>query len=160
LGILLGELGRHEEALAALRKAITLKPDDPELHWDLAHELLRKEDFAAARAAYQRCHEVSAKHPTWQRRSVEWMRRTERLARLAPRAAAVLQGKDRPADADEQLLFAFLYQLKSRRLWAASARFWVEAFAAQPAWAEDLVVADRYSAACAAALAGCGKGAD
>src|SRR5207253_2192221 len=42
----------------------------------------------------------------------------------------------------------------------ASARFAAEAFSRAPALAEDLRSHERYNAACAAALAGCGLGED
>jgi len=47
-----------------------------------------------------------------------------------------------------------------KHLYAASARFYAEAFADQPQLAEDLDEGHRYNAACAAALAGSGKGKD
>jgi hypothetical protein len=45
-------------------------------------------------------------------------------------------------------------------LYAAAARFFDEAFAAQSSLADDLSSQHRYNAACAAALAGCGQGKD
>jgi serine/threonine-protein kinase len=53
---------------------------------------------------------------------------------------------------------ARLCALKKRH--AAAARFYAEAFAAQPKLADDLQTQDRYNAACAAALAAAGQGAD
>ena len=47
-----------------------------------------------------------------------------------------------------------------KRLHGASARLWQEAFALDPRPASNLAAGHRYNAACAAALAGCGKGAD
>jgi hypothetical protein len=46
-----------------------------------------------------------------------------------------------------------------RKQYAAAARFYEEAFTAQPKLAEELN-SHRYNAACAAALAGCGQGKD
>jgi serine/threonine-protein kinase len=46
-----------------------------------------------------------------------------------------------------------------RRL-AAAARFYGDAFAADPKLADDLKASHRYNAACYAALAGCGQGKD
>jgi serine/threonine-protein kinase len=42
----------------------------------------------------------------------------------------------------------------------AAARFYADAFAAQPKLTEDLGAQHRYKATCAAALAGCGQGKD
>jgi hypothetical protein len=47
-----------------------------------------------------------------------------------------------------------------KRLYAASARFYAEAFADQPRLAEDSQKGHRYDAACAAALAAAGRGQD
>ena len=47
-----------------------------------------------------------------------------------------------------------------KKLHGASARFWAEAFQAQPKLADDMQVQNRYNAACAAALAGSGQGKD
>ena len=47
-----------------------------------------------------------------------------------------------------------------KKLHGASARFWAEAFQAQPKLVEDMQAQNRYNAACAAALAGCGQGKD
>jgi hypothetical protein len=80
----------------------------------------------------------------------------ERQAGLAARLAAVLRGSDRPKDAQEGLAFAALCQDTGR--YASAARLLAGAFEAQPALAEDVKAGHRYTAACAAALAGCGKG--
>ena len=47
-----------------------------------------------------------------------------------------------------------------RALHAHAARMWAEAFQTDPMLAEDMRVQNRYNAACAAALAGCGQGKD
>jgi serine/threonine-protein kinase len=83
---------------------------------------------------------------------------TERQASLAARLQAVLAGKLKPADVAEMLGFAQLCYEK--KLQNASARFWSQAFQAQPKLADDMQVQHRYNAACAAALAGCGQGKD
>ena len=48
----------------------------------------------------------------------------------------------------------------NKKLHGASARLWAEAFRPQPKLAEDMQAQNRYNAACAAALAGCGQGKD
>jgi serine/threonine-protein kinase len=47
-----------------------------------------------------------------------------------------------------------------KQQYAAAARLYAAAFAADPKLAEDLRAGHRYNAACAAALAGCGQGTD
>ncbi len=83
---------------------------------------------------------------------------TERQARLAARLPAVLSGKLRPTDAAESLGFAQLCY--NRKLHGSAARLWTEAFQADPKLADDMRTQNRYNAACAAALAGCGQGKD
>jgi serine/threonine-protein kinase len=87
------------------------------------------------------------------------IRKAEQLARLDDRLGEVLQGKDQPKGAAERLAFAQLCQVY-RKQYTAAARFYGEAFAAQPALADALAAGNRYNAACAAALAGCGQGQD
>ncbi len=84
--------------------------------------------------------------------------RTEHRAPLAPGFQAVLVGKLKPGDAEEMLGFAQLCHWK--KFYGASARLWAEAFEAQPKLAEDMEARNRYNAACAAAMAGCGQGED
>ncbi len=71
---------------------------------------------------------------------------------------AILRGEAAPADAFQQVRFAFFCQ-HYKRLDATAARYYADAFAAEPSLAWPLNGA-RYNAACAAALAGCGQGED
>ncbi len=65
-----------------------------------------------------------------------------------------LAGKTTPASPAERIELAALCSLKGLK--RAAARFYQEALTAEP----KLGAAHRYNAACAAALAGCGKGKD
>jgi hypothetical protein len=71
---------------------------------------------------------------------------------------AVLRGDDRPASATEVAAFAQLSQAKE--LYVAAARFWGELSAGGSEVMGDLSAGYRYNAACAAALAGSGRGKD
>jgi hypothetical protein len=82
------------------------------------------------------------------------VRQCERLVELDEKLPGFRTGKTRPASADEQIELAGLCTLK--RMNGAAARFYDQAFAAEP----KLVAPNRYSAACVAALAGCGQGKD
>jgi hypothetical protein len=86
------------------------------------------------------------------------VRHCERLAELDDRLPDLLAGKTTPASADERVELAALCAVK--RLHRAAARFYAEAFAAQRPLEDDLGAGHRYNAACAAALAGSGQGAD
>jgi serine/threonine-protein kinase len=77
---------------------------------------------------------------------------------LEARLPAILPGKEKPANAAEQIEFAGLCLLTKR--YAAAARFYRDAFTAEPKRAEDGQRNSRYLGARAAALAGCGEGRD
>src|SRR4029077_11946126 len=98
-----------------------------------------------------------ATHP-----SREWARQLrqqcQRFAILDASLPAILSGTEKPANAAEQLELAQLCVLKTN--YAAAARFFRDAFTAEPKRAEAVPEATRYNAACAAALAGCGQGKD
>lgn len=107
----------------------------------------------------------SSEKPSWAGRVSSPMREGARLAakkirqiESEPNLPAVLRGEVKPAGAAELLGYAEL--CAARKLFAASARLFGEAFAADPALAGDLESAHRYNAACYAARAGCGHEAD
>jgi serine/threonine-protein kinase len=82
------------------------------------------------------------------------------LAALEPRLPRILKGEEQPADAAERLVLASFCQQEDKKLYAVAARWYAEAFAADPKLLAGRPFADRYNAACAAALAGCGQGQD
>jgi len=157
-GIALVMQGKLEEAIAEYRTALRLKPDHAEAHCNLGHVLRAQGRFVEALAELKRGHELGSKNPNWHDPSAEWVRETERLVELDRKLPAILVGNARPSDALETLGFAQVCYAK--KLHGPSARFWAEAFQAQPMLAEDMQVGNRYNAACAAALAGSGQGKD
>src|SRR5262249_29499420 len=64
-----------------------------------------------------------------------------------------------PANAAERLELAFLCT-RHKKLYVAAIRWSTEASLDQPKLADNLEARHRYTAACAAALAGCGQGED
>jgi tetratricopeptide (TPR) repeat protein len=158
LAIALKQQGALDEAIAAYREAIRLEPDFAEAHCNLGGVLRGKAAFAESLAAYRRGHELGSRRPNWRYPSAQWVREAERLVELDRRLAAILRGQARPRDAGEQIELAQICY--SKKLYAGEARFYAEAFAAEPKRAADLEAGHRYAAACAAALAGCGRGAD
>jgi tetratricopeptide (TPR) repeat protein len=149
-----------DEAIAEYREAVRLKQDYAEAHCNLGQVLQAQGQFAEAVAELKRGHELGSRRPGWRNPSAQWVRHAERLAELDARLPQLLKGEAQPVDTAERLTLAALCQLPAKKLYAASARWYCEAFAAQPAPAEDLSSGNRYSAACAAALAGCGQGQD
>jgi serine/threonine protein kinase len=86
------------------------------------------------------------------------VRQAERLVELEKSLPSLLTGRVKAADTGESLLLARMCY--NKQLQGASARFWEDAFRSEPKLADDMNVQNRYNAACAAALAGCGKGND
>jgi Tfp pilus assembly protein PilF len=151
--------GWAEEAIEMFQKAIAFKQDYAEAHCNLGLCLVRIGKFAEGRAELQRGHELGSKQPKWRYPSEQWVRNTDALIELDGKLSRILAGKDKPANDGERLALANLCQ-QVKHSNAAAARFFAEAFANQPKLAEDLAAHHRYNAACAAALAGCGQGAD
>jgi serine/threonine-protein kinase len=158
LGISLYRQGKRDEAAAAYREAIRLKPDHAEAHCNLGQLLLQRGQPREALAEYRRGHELGSKRPDWPYPSAEWVRQAERMVALQSRLKAVLRGDDKPKDAVEGLGFADLaYRAKQ---FSPSARMYAAAFQADPMLADDMKAVNRYNAACAAALAGAGPAED
>jgi tetratricopeptide (TPR) repeat protein/tRNA A-37 threonylcarbamoyl transferase component Bud32 len=149
---------RPDEAIAEYREGIRLNKDFPEAYLDLGQLLQRQGQFRQAAEAYRRGHEIGSRRPGWSFPSAAWLRMAENLADVDSRRPGVLQGQEQPQDARERLALAQVCM--SRGQLAASARWYAEAFAAQPKVADDVDTGYRFSAAGAAALAGCGQGKD
>jgi tetratricopeptide (TPR) repeat protein/serine/threonine protein kinase len=155
LGVVLSEKGEQEKAIKEYREAIHLDPNLAEAHCNLGHVLRQQGQFAEALAELTRGHELGSKRPDWRYPSAQWVREAEQFVALDAKLQRVLKGEAQPADSAEQLALAKLCQ-EHKKLNAAAARFYEEAFAAEP----KLVAPNRYNAACVAALAGCGQGKD
>jgi tetratricopeptide (TPR) repeat protein/predicted Ser/Thr protein kinase len=156
LGSTLMDKGLLDEAVAEYREAIRLKPNLALAHKNLGVTLTNKGLLDEAAAELREAIRIQ---PNYAEAS-EQLCRVEGMARLANRLPAVLGGKDRPRDTAESIGFAELCNVAFQKRYAAAARFYAEAFAAEPKLAEQLDDGHRYNAACAAALAGCGRGED
>jgi tetratricopeptide (TPR) repeat protein/serine/threonine protein kinase len=159
LGNALRDKGDLEGAVACFRRAIALDPNYAEAHCNLGLVLRRQGQLAETLACLKRGHELGSKRPDWRYPSAQWVRQAERLVALDRKLAAVLKDPGQPADAAERLAFAQLCQ-QYKKLPRAAARFYADAFAAEPKLAADLRAGHRYNAACAAALAAAGQGED
>src|SRR5439155_24808782 len=139
------------------REAIRLKEDWPEAHCNLGDALMQQGQFRQAVPEFRLGHELGSKNPRWLYPSAQWLRNAERLAQLDMRLPRILKGEDRPADAAERVQLGWLCQQQYKQLNAAAARFYAEAFAAEPKLADDDSTNHRYNAACAAARASSGQ---
>jgi tetratricopeptide (TPR) repeat protein/tRNA A-37 threonylcarbamoyl transferase component Bud32 len=151
--------GQWDEAIRSYREVIRLQKDYAEAHCNLGHTLRDQGKFAEALDALKRGHRLGSRNPRWRYPSGQWVQQCERLVELDAKLPAILKEKAKPADVPEQLGLAFLCQQYKKR-YAAAARFYADAFAAEPEHAKDLHYRHRYNAACAAALAAAGRGED
>src|SRR5262249_22968592 len=94
----------------------------------------------------------------WRYPSAQWVKDCERLVELDARLPAILNGEAQPAGARERIDYAEVCYYK--KLYASSARFMADAFAAEPGLADEVHNHRRSNAACVAVLTGSGQGAD
>jgi tetratricopeptide (TPR) repeat protein len=159
LGNALQAKGDLDGAIRCFRTTIELDPGNINAHGALGQALLAQGRFAEARTATQNALQLlKPEHPLHPVASQQ-LRACEMFLALDAKLPAVLKGETEPADVDEQIGLAKLCQEYKKR-YAVAARFYADAFAAEPKVADDLRTQHRYNAACAAALAGCGKGKD
>jgi Tfp pilus assembly protein PilF len=156
LGAGLSDKGRLDEAIAEYREAILLDKDNAVAHYNLGYALRKKGRLDEAIAEYREAIRIKKDFPEAHNNLGIALRVKGALDKLP----GILKGEARPADAAECLALAELCQQPYQSRYAASARFFGDAFAAEPKLADDLDALHRYNAACAAALAGCGQGND
>jgi tetratricopeptide (TPR) repeat protein len=159
LGRTLQVKGQLDEAIQPYRAAIRLRPDLAEAHCNLGQLLREKGQYEEALSLLRRGHELGSRQPGWRYPSAQWVAELKPLADRDRRAIAVLKGEEKAKNASELLRLAHFCSTQKRHP-AAAARLYADAFAAEPELADDLAEGDRYRAARAAALAGCGKGRD
>jgi tetratricopeptide (TPR) repeat protein len=158
LGNALRDKGRAEEAIACYQRAIEADPNSAEAHCNLGGVLKSQGRFAESLAAFQRGHKLGMKRPGWPFPSAQWVREAERLAALEGKLSAFLKGELTPENTGEYLVLVAICQ--DKKLHRAASRLYAAAFAAEPKLADDPLVPHRYNAACHAALAAAGQGAD
>jgi tetratricopeptide (TPR) repeat protein len=165
----------HPEALYQLGKALQERGDlagAVAAFWQAAKHVshFQKAHAAVATAQLQRGRLTEARDETLLCTVLPWdatqraafqrqLKLCDRMLALEARLSAIRRGESRPANAAEQRELARLCQ-DYRREYASAVRLYADAFAAQPALADDLAAQDRYRAARAAALAGCGRSED
>jgi serine/threonine-protein kinase len=159
LGLALEALGKLAEAVAEHQKAVAIDPGYAEGYGRLAGALLQRGDLAEAQRAAQRCLQLLPPEHPLRDFATQRLRRCEAALAMDAKLPAILRREARPANAAETLAFAE-FCLQCKQLHAAAARFYADAFAAEPQLAADPRQAHRYNAACSAALAAAGQGKD
>jgi serine/threonine-protein kinase len=147
------------EAEKVYRQAIGVYPSLPNAHRNLGVVLRQQGRFAEALAAHHRCQELSRREPHLGPKAARAVAESRRLVALDAKLPKVLKGESQPTSPSEQLELAWFCQTY-KALVLTAARFYGEAFTAQPELADDLQRQCRFDAACAAAQAGCGQGKD
>jgi tetratricopeptide (TPR) repeat protein len=149
--------GKHEDALAAYRKAIELAPDNARAHLALG-ALLRQtgrldESIAALRQAIRL-------NPLLEGAFTELGDALAEKGRLDEAIACYRKAlQTDPPDRVEPLL-GLGKALASKQQYTAAARSYARAFVVAPKRADDLLAGQRSRAAEVAARAGCGQGKD
>ena len=115
-------------AISAYREALRRGPDNPAAHDELGIALRGRGRLDEALPEFERAVAMAPRVPEFSRE----LAATRRHQVLAPRLPAVLRGVDRPAKATEWLDFAYICD--NRKLHAAAARMFAEAFKADPRW--------------------------
>jgi Flp pilus assembly protein TadD len=159
LGWVLQQKGELEGAVAEFKEAVRLDPKYALAHNNLGWVLQQKGDLDGAVSSYREAVRLDPK----QQYAVANLPRAERMRALLPRLPGVLAGTDRPATAAEAVGFAELLGEPFQRRYAAAARFFEQAFSADPALADVFTSTGgghRYDAACYAARAARGEGVD
>src|SRR5262245_10321237 len=156
LGIVRLEQKRLGDAVACFRKAVELDPKFGEAHGALGQALMKQGMFVEAAAATQKALDLLPKdYPSRilidaQRRRCEIMQeREEALSRI------LAGGKDEADGTDLVVLAKMCRQYKER--YATATMLFRRGFESKPD-GPALAQLNRYDAACAAALAGVGKG--
>jgi hypothetical protein len=126
-------------------------------HTNLGAALLQLGRFTQAEASLRRGLELLPSGAALRPVASRQLQQCQRWQTLEQNLPAVLSGQ-LPARVAERLDYAQLCAVTRRH--QASARLYAEAFNADARLADPLQAGHRYDAACAAAQAGCGKGAD
>jgi tetratricopeptide (TPR) repeat protein len=149
LGYVLCAAGRPEEAIAACREAVRLDPGFSRGYANLARALNLVGRYAEAVEALRKARELEPDNTDYAR----WLRLAEAAAALEKRLPEMVEGRNEPSSPAEALALARVAHVKG--FYATAARLSAGALVDNPA-----LRAARYNAACAAALAGVGKGRD
>ena len=146
--------GRIDEAIASYREAIELDPKFAAAHHNLGNALVATGRVDEAIVCYQKAIELDPNDADARTRLTQ----SQRMAQVRDKFAAFRKGSYTPPSNEERL--GLVEWCRVQELHCTSTRLYGEAFAADPTLADNLEAEHRYSAACSAALAAAGKGAD
>ncbi|MEE8104492.1 MAG: protein kinase [Planctomycetota bacterium] len=138
-----------DEALEAFHRARALQPDDAVVNLWIARMHWLKHEWAKALPWLERAHRLGTGTGRWTYPTARFIEQAKVWQHIEPRLPALLNGEEKPRDAEEMQHIAELcYESKK---YGASLRFWRELFDKHPKFE---VLTARYNAICTAALAG------
>ena len=159
LGKHLLEMGQVDEAIAALRTSAEDVSSFQLAHGLLGTGLRRQGRYDEAKAAFAK---AVGPRPVpgfnWPYPVGRLSDECDRMKALAPRFERLVKEEEKPSGNPERLALARLCADRGRH--AAAVRLWSEAFATEPALAEDPATWLRFSAASSALLVGLGEAKD
>jgi tetratricopeptide (TPR) repeat protein len=155
LASVLRDQGQLLESEAVCREAIRLAEDDPRPHCALGFALRLQGRFEASRDAFRRGEELNRQLPKADLAAAEYLREAERFVELERRLPDIVAGTSTPANAAEQLKFAYVAGLKHQ--YAAAVRLYTDSLRTEPDLALDPAKETRSTAAGYAALSATGK---
>ncbi len=158
-GVALANNGQLDEAIAEFGVAVRCNSHDALAQINLGRALKERGYFLTALRHLRRGHELGSRSLGWNYPSAQWVADCQRLVDyLDAGVSAAVKGQEESVQSQQRLAYARHCQ-QTERL-CASARFYWEAFALDPALADDFAAANRYHAGCVAALAGMGRSRD
>jgi tetratricopeptide (TPR) repeat protein len=160
IALLFGK-GQAADASGELQVAAAKHPKDAVFQLNVGQARLANGQFAEAQVAVRNALGLAGPNHRYREYMLQTMRQLEdvpRLSAMEARLPAILDKKEKPADAAEALKFAWLCQVKLR--FAAAAGLYADSFAADAKSANELSAGYRFNAARCAALAAAGWGLD
>jgi tetratricopeptide (TPR) repeat protein len=153
LGNVLSQKGDLDGAEASYRAALAIDPEAAGVCFNLGFVYRKRGDLVGAEPWQRKAVALAPSNVYYREILDSVVRKRALLARQDEFAA----GRTRPATPAEALEFAELVSQAPRRRYVLAVRFYRDAFAADPALADDLTEEDRYKAACIAARAAAGQ---
>jgi tetratricopeptide (TPR) repeat protein len=140
-----------------LREALRDRLDDPKAHYYLGVALQKQGQYPESEAEFREALRLRPEYVEARAKLGYALFKQGKNAEAEAECREVL--RHRPGDPAAYFTLGFILGWGEGKP-AAAARFYAEAFAAHPQLPDDLRFQNRYNAACAAALAGCGRGQD